>query len=159
MIERTLVLVKPDGVQRSLTGTVISKFENAGLKIVGMRMVWVNKSLSKKHYSDHIGKPFFPGLDEFIRSGPVIAMVLEGVEAIKNVRRIVGSTAPAEATPGTIRGDYAHHSYAYADKKGKSIANIIHASGDAKDAKKEVALWFDKKELHSYKRADEHIVF
>ena len=159
MIERTLVLVKPDGVQRSLTGTVISKFENAGLKIVGMRMVWVNKALSKKHYSDHIGKPFFSGLDEFIRSGPVIAIVLEGVEAIKNVRRIVGSTAPAEATPGTIRGDYAHHSYAYADRGGKSIANIIHASGDAKDAKKEIALWFDKKELHSYKRSDEHIVF
>ena len=159
MIERTLVLVKPDGIKRSLTGTVISKFENAGLKIVGMRMVWVNKSLSKKHYSDHLGKPFFPGLDEFIRSGPVLAMVLEGVEAIKNVRRIVGSTAPSEATPGTIRGDYAHHSYAYADRAGKSIANIIHASGDAKDAKKEVSLWFDKKELHSYKRADEHIVF
>ncbi len=159
MIERTLVLIKPDGVQRSLTGTVIGKFENAGLKIIGMKMVWVNTALSKKHYSDHIGKPFFTGLDKFIRSGPVVAMVLEGVEAIKNVRRIVGSTAPAEATPGTIRGDYAHHSYAYADKAGKSIANIIHASGDAKDAKKEVALWFDKKELHSYKRADEHIVF
>jgi len=159
MIERTLVLVKPDGVQRSLTGTVISKFENAGLKIVGMRMVWVNKALSKKHYSDHIGKPFFPGLDEFIRSGPVVAMVLEGVEAIKNVRRIVGSTAPGDAAAGTIRGDYAHHTYAYADRAGKSIANIIHASGDAKDAKKEVALWFDKRELHSYRRADEHIVF
>ena len=159
MIERTLVLIKPDGVQRALTGTVIRKFENSGLKIVGMRMVWVNKALSKKHYSDHIGKPFFAGLDEFIRSGPVVAMVLEGVEAIQNVRRIVGSTAPGEAAPGTIRGDFAHHTYAYADKARKSIANIIHASGDAKDAKKEVALWFDKKELHSYKRADEHIVF
>ena len=159
MIERTLVLIKPDGVQRALTGTVIRKFENSGLKIVGMRMVWVNKALSKKHYSDHIGKPFFTGLDEFIRSGPVVAIVLEGVEAIKNVRRIVGSTAPGDATPGTIRGDYAHHTYAYADRAGKSIANIIHASGDAKDAKKKVALWFEKKELHSYKRADEHIVF
>jgi nucleoside-diphosphate kinase len=159
MIERTLVLVKPDGVQRSLTGTVITKFENAGLKIVGMRMVWVNKALSKKHYSEHIGKPFFAGLDQFIRSGPVVAIVLEGVEAIKNVRRIVGSTAPGDATPGTIRGDYAHHTYAYADRAEKAIANIIHASGSAKDAKKEVALWFDKKELHSYKRADEHIVF
>jgi nucleoside-diphosphate kinase len=159
MIERTLILVKPDGVQRSLTGTVITKFENAGLKIVGMKMVWVNKALSKKHYSEHTRKPFFAGLDVFIRSGPVVAIVLEGVEAIKNVRRLVGSTAPGEAAPGTIRGDYAHHTYAYTNRARKSIANIIHASGDAKDAKKEVALWFDKKELHSYKRADEHIVF
>jgi nucleoside-diphosphate kinase len=159
MIERTLILIKPDGVQRSLTGTVIQRFENAGLKIVGMKMVWVNKALSKKHYSDHTGKPFFVGLDKFIRSGPVVAIVLEGVEAIQNVRRIVGPTAPGDAAPGTIRGDYAHHTYAYADRAGKAIANIIHASGDAKDAKKEVALWFDKKELHSYKRADEHIVF
>ena len=75
MIERTLVLVKPDGVQRSLTGTVIKKFENSGMKIVGMKMVWVNKALSKKHYCEHIGKPFFAGLDEFIRSGPVVAIV------------------------------------------------------------------------------------
>jgi len=98
-------------------------------------------------------------LDEFIRSGPVIAMAIEGVDVVKNVRRIVGSTAPGDALPGTIRGDYAHHTYEYADRKGKSIANIIHASGSDEEAKKEVSLWFEKSEIHTYKRADEHIVF
>ena len=158
-MEQTLVLIKPDGIQQKVVGKIISRFEDAGLKVVGMKMVWVNKALSKKHYSEHTRKPFFAGLDVFIRSGPVVAIVLEGVEAVQNVRRIVGPTAPGEAAPGTIRGDYAHHTYAYTNRARKSIANIIHASGDAKDAKKEVALWFDKKELHSYKRADEHIVF
>ncbi len=159
MVKRTLVLVKPDGVQRALTGEIVRRFEQAGMKVIGMKMVWVDKALSKKHYSEHISKPFFKSLDVFIRSGPVVAMVLEGVDAVKNVRKITGATAPGDATPGTIRGDYAHHTYAYADKKGKSIANIIHSSGSESEAKKEINLWFSRKELHSYKRADEHIVF
>ncbi|MEK9635376.1 MAG: nucleoside-diphosphate kinase [Candidatus Woesearchaeota archaeon] len=159
MVKQTLVLIKPDGVQRSVSGEIITRFENAGMKIIGMKMVWVDKKLSKEHYSEHVKKPFFKGLDEFIRSGPVIAIVVEGVDAVKNVRRIVGSTAPGEALPGTIRGDYAHHTYEYADRKGKSIANLIHASGSEDEAKKEISLWFDKSEIHTYKRADEHIVF
>ncbi len=159
MVNQTLVLIKPDGVQRAISGEIITRFENAGMKIIGMKMVWVDEKLSKTHYSEHISKPFFKGLDEFIRSGPVIAMVLEGVDVVNNVRRIVGSTAPGEALPGTIRGDYAHHTYEYADRKGKSIANIIHASGSEEESKKEVSLWFEDSELHSYKRADEHIVF
>lgn len=159
MVKQTLILIKPDGVQRAISGEIITRFENAGMKIIGMKMVWVGETLSKTHYSEHISKPFFKGLDEFIRSGPVIAIAIEGVDAVKNVRRIVGSTAPGDALPGTIRGDYAHHTYEYADQKGKSIANIIHASGSEDEAKKEVALWFENSELHSYKRADEHIVF
>jgi len=159
MVKQTLVLIKPDGVQRALTGKVIKRIENSGLKIIGMKMSWVDKKLSKEHYSEHISKPFFKGLDKFIRSGPVVAMVIEGVDAIKNVRRLVGSTAPGEANPGTIRGDYAHHTYEYADRKNKSIANIIHASGSEAEAKKEIALWFKKSEIYSYKRVDEHIVF
>ena len=159
MVKQTLVLIKPDGIQRSISGKIITRFENAGMKIIGMKMVWVDEKLSKTHYSEHISKPFFKGLDKFIRSGPVIAIVLEGVDAIKNIRRIVGSTAPGDAIPGTIRGDYAHHTYEYTDRKGKSIANIIHASGSEADAEKEIKLWFNNSELHSYKRADEHIVF
>ncbi len=159
MVKQTLVLIKPDGVQRAISGEIITRFENAGMKIIGMKMVWVDEELSTIHYSEHLSKPFFKGLDEFIRSGPVIAMAIEGVDVVKNVRRIVGSTAPGDALPGTIRGNYAHHTYEYADRKGKSIANIIHASGSEEEAKKEVSLWFDDKELHSYKRADEHIVF
>ena len=159
MVKQTLVLIKPDGVQRAISGKVITRFENSGMKIIGMKMVWVGEELSKTHYSEHISKPFFKGLDKFIRSGPVIAIAIEGVDAIKNIRRIVGSTAPGDAIPGTIRGDYAHHTYDYADHKGKSIANIIHASGSEKDAEKEIKLWFNKSELHSYRRADEHIVF
>ena len=159
MVKQTLVLIKPDCVQRSISGKIITRFENSGMKIIGMKMVWVDEKLSQTHYSEHISKPFFKGLDEFIRSGPVIAIALEGVDAIRNIRRIVGSTAPGDASPGTIRGDYAHHTYEYADRKSKSIANIIHASGNDEEAKKEVSLWFDKSELHNYKRADEHIVF
>jgi nucleoside-diphosphate kinase len=159
MVKQTLVLIKPDGIQRAISGEIITRFENAGMKIIGMKMIWVDEKLSKTHYSEHVSKPFFEGLDKFIRSGPVIAIVIEGVDAIKNIRRIVGSTAPGDAIPGTIRGDYAHHTYEYADRKGKSIANIIHASGSEDDADKEIKLWFNKSELYSYKRADEHIVF
>lgn len=159
VVERTLVLIKPDGVQRSITGEVITRFERVGLKIVGMKMVWADKKFAEEHYEEHKSKPFFKGLTEFIRSGPVVAMVVEGLHAPELVKKMVGATEPRTSAPGTIRGDYSHHSYAYTDKKGKSIANIIHASADSKDAKREIALWFDKKEIHSYKRSDEDIVF
>lgn len=159
MIERTLVLIKPDGVQRALSGEIINRFEKAGLKIVGLKMMWIDKEFSKKHYSEHIGKKFYEGLEKFITEGPLIAMVLEGVDAVKNVRRLVGSTAPNEAMPGTIRGDYAHVSYEYADKNGKSIKNLIHASGNKEDAEKEIDLWFAPEQLFEYKRADENHVF
>ncbi len=159
MIEHTFVAIKPDGVKRSLVGECVSRFEKAGLKIIGMKMVWVDKDFSRKHYADHVEKPFYKGLEKFIMSGPVVAMVLEGVGAVDAVRKIVGSTEPHTAPPGTIRGDFAHHSYSYTDNKGKAIMNLIHASGSKKDAEKEISLWFTKQELFKYKINHEDHVF
>ncbi len=150
MIEKTLILIKPDGVERGLVGKVIERFENVGLKIIGMKMVWVDAEFSKKHYKALIEKPFYKGLEDFIISGPVVALALEGVSAIKLVRKMVGETEPMTALPGTIRGDFSHHTYKYTDDKGIAIKNIIHASGDKEDAKAEIGLWFNEKELHSY---------
>ena len=159
MIQRTLVLIKPDGVERSVAGRIISRFEDVGLKIVGMKMVWIDKEFSKKHYAAHVGKKFYQGLEEFITSGPLIAMVLEGIEAVELVRKMVGPTEPKSAPPGTIRGDFAHHSHKYADARGIAIKNLIHASGTADEAKLEVPLWFSKSELHSYKTVhDVHVL-
>ena len=151
MIEQTLVLIKPDGVQRALVGEILQRFERVGLKICGMKMVWVNPEFSKKHYKAHVEKPFYKGLEAMITEGPVVAMVLEGVHAVELVRKMVGPTEPKSAMPGTIRGDYAHISYAYADKKGVAIKNLIHASGNIDEAKAEISLWFKKDELHTYK--------
>ena len=159
MIEHTFVAIKPDGVQRSLVGECIKRFEQAGLKIVGLKMVWVDKEFSKKHYADHIAKPFYKGLEDFIVSGPVVALVLEGVSAVATVRKIVGSTEPHSAPPGTIRGDFAHHSYGYADRKGKAVMNLIHASCSKADAEKEIGIWFTKQELFKYRTNHEHHVF
>ena len=159
LIERTLVLLKPDAVERGITGNIITRFENVGLKIVGMKMVWINKDFSKKHYSDHVAKPFYKGVEDFMTSGPVVAMVVEGIHAVDTVRKMIGNTEPKQALPGTIRGDYAHHSYAYADKKGIAVKNILHASDTAVSAKKEVSLWFTDKEIHTYKTVHEKHVF
>ena len=159
MIERTLVLLKPDAVQRSLVGEILTRFEKVGTKIVGMKMVWVNKEFSKLHYKDHVEKPFYKGLEAFIVQGPLIAVVLEGINAVETVRKLVGSTEPKKAAPGTIRGDYAHHSYEYADAKKIAIKNLIHASDTVENAKREVELWFKPEELHSYKTVHEFHVF
>lgn len=159
LIERTLVLLKPDAVQRAVMGEIITRFEKTGLKIIGMKLVWVDKEFSRKHYAEHISKPFYAGLEEVITAGPILAMVIEGVESIATIRKIVGATEPKSAAPGTIRGDYAHVSYGYADAKKIGIKNLIHASANADDAKKEVALWFTDKELHNYKTVhDVHIL-
>ncbi|MBN2881484.1 nucleoside-diphosphate kinase [Candidatus Woesearchaeota archaeon] len=158
-LQRTLVLVKPDGVQRGLIGEVIGRFEKVGLKIVAMRMVWVDGEFSKKHYAEHVEKAFYPGLEAMITMGPVVSMVLEGVDSIELVRKMVGSTEPKSAPPGTIRGDFAHVSYGYANKKGIGVKNVIHASANETDAKKEIELWFDKSEIHSYTTVhDVHIL-
>ena len=154
-MERTLVLIKPEGMQRHLAGKIITRFEDAGLKIIGMKQVWADKEFAKKHYTKDIaerrGEKVREQLLDYITEGPVIAFVLEGVNAIENVRKIVGGTEPKSAPPGTIRGDFAHVSFAYADKKNLPVKNLIHASSDEKDAKHEINLWFSKKELHSYK--------
>ena len=159
MIERSLLIVKPDGVERAIVGEIIKRFENTGLKIVGMKMVWIDKSFAEKHYKAHKSKPFFKELVEFITEGPVVAIVLEGVHAVDNVRRLVGSTSPHEAAPGTIRGDFAHLSMAYASKKGLGGKNVVHASGSKKEADEEIKLWFTKEELHSYATVHEKHVF
>jgi len=157
-MERTLIVVKPDGVQRSLVGRVIQRFEDVGMKIVGMKMVWIDADFAKKHYFDlaeRRGEHVLKNMVDLMTEGPVVAIVLEGVEAAENVRRIVGATEPKSAAPGTIRGDFAHHSYGYTDDKGKGIRNLIHASGDAKEAKQEIALWFKDEEIHDYKTDQE----
>lgn len=155
MIEQTFVALKPDAVQRGLIGEIIKRFEQAGLKIAAMKMVWVTPEFSKKHYKDHVEKAFYKGLEEFIVQGPVIGMVIEGISSIETVRKIVGPTEPKSAPPGTIRGDFSHHSYSYTDKKGIAIKNLIHASGNKKDAEYEINLWFTKDEIHNYKTVHE----
>jgi len=160
--ERTLVLVKPDGVVRNLIGKIIMR-EDAGLRIMGMKMVWADEEFAKKHYRMDIeerhGKRVRDGLINYIKEGPVIALVLEGVDAIKVVRKLVGSTYPNESTPGTIRGDFSHISRDYANANEINVRNLIHASADEKDAEIEIPLWFGEKEMHSYKTVHDMVCF
>ncbi len=164
-MERTLVLLKPDAVQRGLMGRILSRFEDAGLKVVGAKMVWLNDTLGKKHYDDigqvgkRHGEKVLQSLLRFMSSGPVLALCLEGVNVVENVRKMSGSTEPKSAAPGTIRGDFSHISYAQADQQGKAIENIVHASGNVEEAKQEIALWFKPEELHTYKTVHETHVF
>ena len=142
MTDRTLVLVKPDGVQRLLTGRIVSRFEERGLKIVGLKLVQVDRGLAERHYAIHREKPFFGGLVDFITSSPLVAMILEGPNAIAVVRSMVGATRPHEAAPGTIRGDFAL----------ETAQNLVHASDGPDTAVSEIALWFGADELVSYER-------
>jgi len=146
-IERTFVMVKPDGVQRALVGEIISRFEKVGLKIVAMKFIHVDSDFSKKHYNEHVDKPFYPGLEQLLTNGPVVAMVLEGASAILQVRKMVGGTEPATAAPGTIRGDFAHMNYSRADDLGIGLPNLIHASDSPEGAEKEIGLWFSEQEI------------
>jgi nucleoside-diphosphate kinase len=140
--DRTLVLVKPDGVQRLLAGRIIGRFEERGLKIVGLKLVQVDRGLAERHYAIHRERPFFGGLVDFITSSPLVAMVLEGPSAIAVVRAMVGATRPHEAAPGTIRGDYAL----------ETAQNLVHASDGPETAASEIALWFGADELVAYER-------
>ena len=142
MIERTVVLVKPDGVQRQLVGRIVARFEERGLRIVGLKLVKVDRELAERHYAIHKGKPFFEGLVAFITSGPLVAMALEGPDAISMVRTMNGATRPNEAAPGTIRGDLAV-------EMGQ---NLVHASDGPETAATELSLWFRADELVSYER-------
>lgn len=144
-MERTLVLVKPDGVQRGLAGEIIGRIERSGVRLVAMKFMMVTKELAEEHYGEHKGKPFFPGLVSFITSSPVVAMVWEGPGAIAHVRRLMGKTKPAESEPGTIRGDF-----------GVMVGrNLVHGSANAEDAAREVALWFEPAELVEWARPHE----
>lgn len=162
MIQQTLVLIKPDGVQRGLIGEIIKRFEQRGLKIVGMKMTKVEKSLAEKHYTEIIAKKHGEKvrnyLIDYITSTPVIALAVQGSDAIPLVRKIVGSTYPGEADIGTIRGDFAHASKRYAKEKSQGH-NLVHASENEEEAKKELALWFSIDEIHDYKLAAEEHLF
>ncbi len=142
-MERTLVLVKPDGVQRSLVGEIIARFERKGLKLAGLKLMHVDGELAERHYAVHAGKHFYAGLIEFITSGPVAALALEGPDAIATVRRMVGRTMPNEAEPGTIRGDLGI----------SGLRNLIHASDAPETALAELDLWFGSDALVDYERA------
>jgi nucleoside-diphosphate kinase len=140
--ERTLVLIKPDAVQRLLIGRLLARFEERGLKLVGLKLVAVDRMLAERHYAVHRERPFFEGLLDFITSGPLVAVALEGPLAISVVRAMVGATRPHEAAPGTIRGDFAL----------ETAQNLIHASDGAETAEAELALWFASGELIDYDR-------
>ena len=140
--QRTLVLIKPDGVQRLLAGRILSRFEDRGLKIAAMKLMPVSKQLAETHYAVHSARPFFAGLVQFTTSGPVVALVLEGPNAIVVVRSMVGATKPHEAAPGTIRGDFGL----------ETAKNLIHASDAPETAVAEIALWFTPAELVDYSR-------
>jgi nucleoside-diphosphate kinase len=148
-MQRTLVLAKPDAVQRGLIGEIIGRFERKGLKVVGLRLLAVSREMAEQHYAVHAGKHFYAGLVEFITSGPVAAIALEGPDAIAVVRRMVGATMPNEADPGTIRGDLGV----------SGLRNLIHASDAPDTADAELELWFGAGALADYRRAvDEWIV-
>ena len=141
--ERTLVLVKPDGVQRGIAGKIISRLERTGLQIIGLKLMQISDDLASQHYGEHHGKPFYQGLVSFITSSPVIALVLEGPSAVSTTRKIMGATNPADSAPGTIRGDF-----------GVDMGrNLIHGSANLEDAAREVSLFFSDSELTDYSRS------
>jgi nucleoside-diphosphate kinase len=141
-VERTLIILKPDAVQRGLVGELVARFERRGLKLVGLKLVQVDAALAERHYAVHAGKPFYPGLIAYITSGPVVVLAAEGPEAIAVVRSTVGATRPPEATPGSIRADF-----------GLMVGrNLIHASDGPETAAAELALWFAPGELADYGR-------
>lgn len=142
-MERTFVIIKPDAVQRGLIGEIIMRLERRGLRIAGMKLLQVSDELARKHYAVHEGKPFFEGLIQFITAGPVVAMALEGNNAIEITRATMGATAPAKAAPGSIRADF-----------GMDIGrNLVHGSDGPETASQELSLWFDEDELVGYDRA------
>ncbi|MDO8459552.1 MAG: nucleoside-diphosphate kinase [Nanoarchaeota archaeon] len=186
-IEKTLVLIKPDGVQKAIVGRIISRFEETGLKIIGMKMVWVDEEFAEKHYpldevwaknvydktkkvydssgkkmkqDNHIefGKTIQKWNMNFLKEGPIVAIVLEGPHAIDLVRKMIGATEPRQAAPGTIRGDFASvESYILADAKERAVRNLLHASDSVEGAKREIDLWFSEFEIHNYENAlDKH---
>jgi nucleoside-diphosphate kinase len=190
-IERTFVMIKPDGVKRGLIGEIIQRFEKAGLKIVGMKMVQANKEQVEEFYPknkewfetvgnkttkayqnlglsvqetfgttnlEKIGRTIKKWLIDFITSGPIVVMVVEGNHAINKVRSIVGYTDPLTAAPGTVRGDLSSDSIALANIMARATINLVHASSSQKEAEREIKVWFDESELFDYKRCDEDIV-
>jgi nucleoside-diphosphate kinase len=187
MMERTLVLIKPDGVQRALVGEIISRFERIGFKIIGMKMVYADAQTAGEHYQADeewlvavgkkqkasyakkgitldkserdIGMEIRSFLMSFISMSPIIALVIEGHNATAQVRKMCGATSPSDSAPGTIRGDYAFDSYQLADDLARPIQNLIHASENAKEAEREIKIWFKPAEIHAWERVDEVLLY
>ena len=143
-MERTLIIAKPDAIQRGLVGEIISRLENKGLKLVGMKMASLDESILRTHYAEHLEKPFYTGLEEFMKSSPVVLMAWEGFECVESVRLLVGATNPREAAPGSIRGDLSVGT-------GR---NLIHASDSVPSGKREVSLFFEDNELFQYDKSE-----
>jgi len=159
--ERTLIILKPDAVQRGVIGEILSRFEKVGLKIVGAKMLKPDYDQFFHHYEkigklvSRRGKEVFDVTLDMMSQGPIVAFVLEGIEAVSLVRKMVGNTEPKSALPGTIRGDYAHMSYAHGDANKVGIPNLIHASGNPEEAEAEIAHWFSENELFDYETVHE----
>lgn len=187
-MQKTLVLIKPDGVQRGLVGQILGRFETVGLKLVALKMVHPSHEDVDKHYAlteewmqavyskakakyeannqafpypDHIayGTEIKNGLVEFLKSAPIVAMVLEGEQAVPLVRKIVGATEPASAVPGTIRGDFSHDTYALSNSQNRPLRNLIHASGTEDEAKYEMTVWFTDEELYKYEHVNDRVQY
>ena len=146
MIERTLVIVKPDGIRRKLADEIIKRYEKEGLKVIKKKTMQADATLLRQHYSAHVEKPFYKGLEKFMSSGPVLAMVLEGEDAVVVARKTTGFTDPATAEKGTIRGDLGTDNILDANHEERPVWNLIHASGNPEEAKKEIELWFGSAE-------------
>ena len=148
-MERTLVLIKPDAMQRGLAGEILGRLERRGLRIAGLKLLQVDRALAERHYGEHAGKPFYEGLVGYITACPIVAAVFEGTDAVESVRNTVGKTNPRDAAPGTIRGDF-----------GLEIGrNLIHASDSLESAQREAAIFFDAAELQTYERGIDKWVF
>ncbi len=148
-MERTFLMVKPDGVQRGLVGDVVSRMENRGLRIVAMKMIHLDRNTAEEHYAEHAGKDFYEPLLEYITSGPVVAMAVEGDSAISLIRKMVGETDPQDANPGTIRGDF-----------GIDVGrNIVHAADSPESAERELDIFFDQSDYQEYERVEEGWIY
>jgi nucleoside-diphosphate kinase len=162
-MQQTLVVLKPDAVARGLAGEIMSRFERAGLKIVALKMVAPDEGHYHHHYENlgqlisRRGEEVYRRNADFMMTGPVIAMVIEGVQSVATVRKMVGETEPHKASPGTIRGDYAHMTIEHANQNQGGLANLIHASADPDEAKAEVKHWFKPAEIFEYKAAHQHL--
>lgn len=154
MIQRSLVLLKPDALDRGIVGEIVTRFERVGAKLVGMKLLVSEKDTAMKHYTDDLaqrrGEKVRQLMVEMLTSGPILAIALEGIEMVEVVRKMIGATEPKSAAPGTIRGDYAHVSFKYADEKQIGVFNLIHASGSPEEAEVELGVWFKAEELVSH---------
>lgn len=157
-VETTFVALKPDAVKRGISGEIISVIEDAGFKMAGMKMVQATDQLLEQHYEEHVDKPFYEDLADYMKEGPIIAIAVEGVHAVENLRKIVGDTSAKDAHPSTIRGRFGHMSMEHADAAGKNYKNLVHASATKEEAERELEIWFEEDEIHDYRTAHEEEV-